>query len=401
MGQGMTGFGWGVRNLGRHPVRTALSLAGVAVAAAMLLDMVMLSGGIEKSFSDLLLARGYHIRITPKGTFPFDTEAAIPGATGVVRALRAEPGVQAAGAVLGTSVYGRAADSLVTLVGYGVQPEAQGIYVVTGGSDLAPHDTLGVLLSEPAARLLAAGVGDTVVLAGRLDPQIAQATADRRLTVRGIVRWIYDSRGQPSVGTVLPVMQRLDADPAADRASLLLVKAADDASIEALTTRLRERFPELAVNSVADLVVEAKRRLVYFTQLSYVLGGMSLVVTVLLVGTLLTITVNERLGEIATLRAIGVGRGTIVRQVVAEGLALTVVGGGAGIVLGLVTAEYLDAILTSFPGLPEAFSFFVPRANTLTLAAVVLLLTGSFAGLYPAWLASQAPIATTLRAEAT
>jgi putative ABC transport system permease protein len=396
----MTGFGWGVRNLGRHPVRTALSLAGIAVAAAMLLDMVMLSGGIEKSFSDLLLARGYHIRITPKGTFPFDTEAAIPGATGVVRALRAEPGVAAAGAVLGTSVYGRAEDSLVTLVGYGVQPEAQGIYVVTGGSDLAPGDTLGVLLSEPAARLLGAGVGDTVVLAGRLDPQIAQARTDRRLTVRGTVRWIYDARGQASVGSVLPVMQRLDGT-AADRASFLLVKAADDTAIEALTTRLRERFPDLAVNSVADLVVEAKRRLVYFTQLSYVLGGMSLVVAVLLVGTLLTITVNERLGEIATLRAIGVGRGTIVRQVLAEGLALTVVGGGVGILLGLGTAEYLDAILTSFPGLPQAFSFFVPRANTLAVAAVVLLLTGSLAGLYPAWLASKAPIAATLRAEAT
>jgi putative ABC transport system permease protein len=397
----MTGFGWGLRNLGRHPLRTALSLGGIAVAAAMLLDMVMLSGGIEKSFSDLLLARGYHIRITPKGTFPFDTEAALDGATGVVGAIRAAPGVEAAGAVLGTSVYGRRGDSLVTLFGYGVQPEAQGIYVLTAGTDLDPGDTLGILLSEPAARLLGAGIGDTVALAGRLDPQIAQATADRRLAVRGMVRWIYDSRGQASIGTVLPVMQRLDGGAAADRASLLLVKAADDRSVESLAARLRERFPELAVNSVADLVVEAKRRLVYFTQLAYVLGGMSLVVAVLLVGTLLTITVNERLGEIATLRAIGVGRGTIVRQVLAEGVALTVVGGGAGILLGLVTAEYLDTILTSFPGLPQAFSFFVPRANTLTVAAVVLLLTGALAGLYPAWLASRAPIAATLRAEAT
>lgn len=397
----MTGLGWGLRNLGRHPLRTGLSLAGIAVAAAMLLDMVMLSGGIEQSFSELLLARGYHVRITPKGTFPFDTEAAIPGASGIVGALRAEPGVEAAGAVLGTSVYGRSADSLVTLFGYGVQPEAQGIYVVTAGADLAPGDTLGVLLSEPAARLLGSGVGDTVALAGRLDPQIAQASTDLRLTVRGMVRWIYDSRGQPSIGTVLPVMQRLDGDAAADRASLLLVKAADDRAVEALAAQLRERFPELAVNSVADLVLEAKRRLVYFTQLSYVLGGMSLVVAVLLVGTLLTITVNERLGEIATLRAIGVRRGTIVRQVLAEGVALTVAGGGAGILLGLATAEYLDAILTSFPGLPQAFSFFVPRSGTLTVAAVALLLTGSLAGLYPAWLASRAPIAATLRAEAT
>jgi len=177
--------------------------------------------------------------------------------------------------------------------------------------------------------------------------------------------------------------------------------APDDSEVEGLAARLRERFPELEVSSVADLVVQAKRRLVYFTQLSYVLGGMSLIVAVLLVGTLLTITVNERLGEIATLRAIGVSRGTIVRQVLAEGVALTVLGAGIGILLGLATAEYLDAILTSFPGLPAAFSFFVPRADTLSLAAVVLLVTGSLAGLYPAWLASRAPIAATLRAEAT
>jgi putative ABC transport system permease protein len=397
----MTGLGWGLKSLRRRPLRTALSLAGIAVASAMLLDMVMLSGGIEQSFSELLLARGYQIRLTPKGTLPFDTEASMRGASTVVRAIRAEPGVEAAGAVLGTSIYGRTSDSLVTLFGYGIQPEAQGIYQVTAGADLAPGDTLGVLLSETAAGLLRAAPGDTVTLVGRLDPQIGGAAVGRRLAVRGLVRWIYDHRGQPSVGTALPVMQRLGRETAADRASLLLVKAADDAAVEALAVRLRERFPELEVNSVAELVVQAKRRLVYFTQLSYVLGGMSLVVAVLLVGTLLTITVNERLGEIATLRAIGVSRGTIVRQVLAEGVALTGLGAAVGILLGLATAEYLDAILTSFPGLPEAFSFFVPRAGTLSLAALVLLVTGSLAGLYPAWLASRAPIAATLRAEAT
>ena len=236
---------------------------------------------------------------------------------------------------------------------------------------------------------------------GRLDPQVAAASVDRDLVVRGIVRWLYDYRGQPSVGTVLPVMQRLAGESAEDRASLLLAKAADDAIVPAVAARLRTRFPHLEVNSVADLVVAARQRLVYFTQLSFILGSMSLVVTVLLIATLLTITVNERLGEIATLRAIGVSRRSIVRQVMAEGVALTVVGAVLGILLGLVTAEYLDTILTRFPGLPATFSFFVPRVETLSLAGIVLLATGSIAGLYPAWLAARAPIAATLRAEAT
>jgi putative ABC transport system permease protein len=96
-----------------------------------------------------------------------------------------------------------------------------------------------------------------------------------------------------------------------------------------------------------------------------------------------------------------VSRATVVRQVVAEGTALTVIGAALGILLGLLTARYLDAILTRFPGLPAAFSFFVPRAGTLAFAGLVLFLTGTLAGLYPAWLAARAPIAATLRAEAT
>jgi putative ABC transport system permease protein len=119
------------------------------------------------------------------------------------------------------------------------------------------------------------------------------------------------------------------------------------------------------------------------------------------VATLLTITVNERLGEIATLRAIGISRRTIVHQVVVEATVLTVIGSGLGILLGLATARYLDSILTSFPGLPAAFSFFVPRRESLTTAGAVLIITGLLAGLYPAWLASRAPIAATLRSEAT
>ena len=397
----MRGVAWGLRSLLRQPLRTALSLAGIAVAAAMLLDMVMLSGGIDKSFTDLLLGRGFQMRLTPKGTLPFDTEATMAGASGIVAALRRDPAVEAAGAVLGTSLYGRTADSTVTLFGYGIEPEAQSLYQVTSGRDLVPRDTSGVVLSEPAARLLRAAVGDTVTLIGRLDPQVVTAAVGRRLVVRGMVRWLYDYRGQPSVGTVLPVMQRLARRNAVDRASIILVKARVDEEVPAVAESLRLRFPQVEVNSVADLVAHFRERLVYFRQLSYILGSMSLIVTVLLIATLLTITVNERLGEIATLRAIGVSRGTVVGQVLAEGTALTVVGATLGILLGLVTAEYLDAILTSFPGLPAAFSFFVPRAGTLGFAALVLLVTGSLAGLYPAWLASRAPIAATLRAEAT
>ena len=390
-----------IRNLFRHPVRTLLAIAGIMVTTAMLLDMVLLAGGIERSFAQLLLGRGYQIRISPKGTLPFDSEATIPDAAGVARVVTADPAVTSVGAALGTAVYARRGDSLVTLFGNGIDPAAQAVYQVEEGADLAPGDSTGLLLSPPAAALLGARLGDTLTLVSRLDPQVALAGTERRLVVRGTVRWLYDYRGQPSIGTLVPVLQALAGNRAEDRVSLFVVRVRDDTLAAAATARLRAALPTLEVNSVADLVIRFRERLVYFRQLSYILGVISLGVTVLLVSTLMTITVNERLGEIATLRAIGIARGTIVRGVMLEGALLTLIGGLLGTGLGVLTARFLDRILTSFPGLPAAISFFVPEPRSLAVAALVLVSTGILAGAYPALVAARAPIAATLRTEAT
>ena len=390
-----------IRNLLRHPARTLLAIAGIMVTTAMLLDMVLLAGGIERSFAQLLLGRGYQIRISPKGTLPFDSEATIPASAAVARVVAADPAVTAVGAALGAAVYARRGDTLVTLFGNGIDPAAQAVYEVLEGQDLAPGDSLGLLLSPPAAALLGAAVGDTLALVSRLDPQVAVAATERRMVVRGTVRWLYDYRGQPSIGTLIPVLQSLAGSRAEDRVSLFVVRVREDSLAAAATARLRAALPALEVNSVADLVVRFRERLVYFRQLSYILGVISLGVTVLLVSTLMTITVNERLGEIATLRAIGIARATIVRGVMLEGALLTLIGGLLGTGLGVLTARFLDRILTSFPGLPAAISFFVPEPRSLAVAALVLVATGILAGAYPALVAARAPIAATLRTEAT
>jgi putative ABC transport system permease protein len=390
-----------LRNLRRHPVRSMLVLLGLAITSAMLLDMILLSGGLERSFEQLLLNRGYQIRISPKGTLPFDSEASIGQADALVRSLRREKDVESVAPLLGTAVYGRKGDTLVTLVGYGVDPGAQGMYQVMRGDDLRPDDTSGMIVSAPAARAMGVGIGGTVELVGVLDPQMARAAVRRSLTVRGIVRWLYDYEGQASIGTLLPVMQELKGGGGKDRVSFIAVRVGDQGDVEEVTGRLRQRWPRIAVNSVGDMVANFRERMVYFHQLALILGSISLIVTLLLVSTLLTITVNERLGEIVTLRAIGISRFHVVKTVMLEGMTLTLVGGVLGVVLGLATARYLDAILTSFPGLPASISFFVPRTRGLVTAGLVLLVSGTLAGAYPAWLAANAPIAATLRTEAT
>ena len=388
------------KNLARHRVRNTLAGLGIAVAAALLLDMVMLAGGMERSFERMLLSRGFQIRLAPKGTLPFDTEATFPGGAALSRTLRADPRISAAGAVLGGALFTPAGDSLVPLAGLGVEPEGQGLYELDRGMDLTPHDTTGIVIGASVAAHTGWAIGDTVALRGGTDPQVARARTERRVVVRGVVHWLYEARGERTIGVTLPLIRALTGREG-DRVSMIMVKVARDADVEPVAADIRRLHPGVEVNSVATLIARFRTRLTYFRQLSLILGTISLFVGVLLVSTLLTITVNERLGEIATLRAIGVSRAGIVRRVMAEGALLSLAGNGLGLVLGLMTARYLDGILTTFPGLPAAISFFVPERGAVLRAALALLAAGTLAGAWPAWRAARAPIAATLREEAT
>jgi putative ABC transport system permease protein len=100
------------------------------------------------------------------------------------------------------------------------------------------------------------------------------------------------------------------------------------------------------------------------------------------------------------LRAIGVSRLHVVQQIVIEGAALSLSGAALGLALGLVTARYLNAILSDFPGLPAAFQFFVFQPAFAWRALGLLVLSGIAAGVYPSWRAASLPIAGTLREEA-
>ncbi|MFM9013960.1 MAG: hypothetical protein ACKORK_10390, partial [Gemmatimonadota bacterium] len=86
--------------LTRRRARTTLTVAGVAVAAAMLLDMVMLGSGMRESVRGFIDQQGVQLRLTPRGTMPFDSEATVGGATALVATLRTDPDIVRVGPVL-------------------------------------------------------------------------------------------------------------------------------------------------------------------------------------------------------------------------------------------------------------------------------------------------------------
>src|SRR3954463_4541587 len=132
--------------LSRHLSRTLLATLGVAVSAAMLLDMVMLSSGMRASLQDLLLSRGFQLRLAPKGTLPFDTDATIPDASQVTATLRTVPGVETISPVLGAQLPVTVGNRTISATALGVDPAVQGDYEITHGRE--PRSPSDLVVSE-------------------------------------------------------------------------------------------------------------------------------------------------------------------------------------------------------------------------------------------------------------
>ncbi len=392
----------------RHPARTLLAILGVAVSAALLLDMVMLASGMRENFRDFLTLRGYQLRVAPRGTLPFDSEATMDSAAALVGRIRTLPGVAAVSPVLGAQGTVLLADTMVTGFTLGLDPTVQGDYELRRGADLPPPDadraagdTVEALLANAAwfARTGRA-IGDTVRLAVGYDPQLRTVLGERRFRVAGEASFFYVATAQPALAVPLATLQAMQGEGRGDRVSLLMVKAAPGADADSVRDRIQAAAPRVSAISLAGATAQVEQRLAYFRQLALVLGSISLAVGVLLVTTLVTISVNERQGEIAVLRAIGIARGSVVLQVFLEGLVIAGAGSLLGLGLGLVTGEWLEGILRDFPGMPPTFRFFVFQPRDAGVSLVLLTVAGVTAGLYPAFRAASLPIATTLRREA-
>lgn len=380
------------RELARHPLRTALAVTGVAVATAMLLDMLMLGGGLQQSFNELLRSRGYALRVTPAGTLPFDTGASLDRAGELRAAIASDPGVAGVAPVLGSNLVTEPGGRRLFVAG--VDPEEQGLYRLIDGRE--PRRSGEAVLGRETAAELDAAPGDTLRLSAGEGVAAPARTAESYRVV-GVAEFLYASRGERPAAVLLPDLQRLTGRP--DRVSFFMVRTREGEEPPAVARRLESSLPGADVASTAELVERARDRLAYFDQLAGILGVVSLLTTGLLVATIMAVSVSDRIGLIAAVRAIGVSRGHVVGAVVAESLLLCAVAALIGLGLGAVVGRQLETILSDFPGLPQAVRFFVLRPADLVRSFLAVTVTGALAAAVPAWRATHAPLATTLHRE--
>lgn len=384
-------------SLTRHRARTVLAVLGVAVAAAMLLDMVMLATGMRESFRELLLSQGYQLRLAPKGTLPFDTDATIPGVAGIIATLRSNPDVREISPVLGASIHVAANGRDVSASALGIDPRVQGDYELVAGADATTPDA--IVVNDFFLRQLGARVGDTLAVAIGYEAQTRTYSSQRKLVITGRVRFIYGAVQQAAAAMRRETLEAMSPERR-DRASLFMVRVSDGVDPERTRAWIDRQLPNVTAISIATAIAQVDQRLSYFRQLAFILGAVSLFVGFLLVTTLVTVSVNERAGEIAVMRAIGVAKTRVVQQIVIEGIAISLAGAVIGLGLGLVTARYLNTILSAFPGLPMAIDFFLFQPRAAWSALGLLIASGIGAGVYPAWRAASLPIAESLRREA-
>jgi ABC-type lipoprotein release transport system permease subunit len=119
----------------------------------------------------------------------------------------------------------------------------------------------------------------------------------------------------------------------------------------------------------------------------------------LLIAVLLTVSVNQRLAEIAALRAVGLSRARVTAGVLWESIMLVGAGGTLALPLGLALSIWLDAILRRLPGIPADLRFFVFEPRALVLYIALLATASIAAAAYPMRIVSTLPIAATLRRE--
>ena len=366
-----------IRNLLRRPVRSLLTLVGIAIGIGAVVALTSLAWGFESTWTSTYRARGADLivaRITSRNPVP----AAFP--LPVVAELARLDGVRAAAGVL-SDVMSIEDAPIMLVVAWELNTFIWDHLRLTRGRWPASDSEQVVVLGEIAAELLDKSVGDRVQIE----------------TDEFVVCGIVSSAAIAENGAVILPLGRLQAltgnagmvnfanlklDPAITPDRLVALRRAIEATAGGF------RAFDASEVAQANIAVQAGKAMTLATSLiAIAIGIVGVTNTVLM-------SVFERVREIGILLALGWRRSRIILMIMIESLLLSAVGGVIGIGCGVVALQ----VLQRMPWLRGRIDMAVTPAP-LGVALLVSLALGVLAGAYPAWRGAQMQPTAALRHE--
>lgn len=325
-------------NLGRRRSRTVFTLFAIAVAVAMTILMTSTGLGL-KAGSSAMYVQEVDFWIIPYGSGVTDpitnSEQTMLGRVHrKIETIIKHPDVNGASPILNKVVY--ASDS----VGGGEPKVIIGIGVIPGSIDVAPvssegftpgdpGDTHEAVVNEKTARLLGVRIGD-VIYAGE------SQTSLQPFNIVNVIA-IPEYSLSPVIVLHLSELQEITGNKDGDRANQIIVSGGTKDFLKSV-------YPDATVlsntESTAHTICSDEKILA--TTLAVV--SVSILICILFISTTMIMSVAEKQGEFAVMRAIGISDATIIRIVLCESILLSLAGGILGAFLSVYGRELLSEI---------------------------------------------------------
>ena len=386
--------------LNHEQTRTVLAVLGIALAVLSTTLLASVGYGVVETGQQKFDASGRDLWVTggPVQLAPGSVGGfrnTITGAHAIADNLSARTEVRTAVPMAFQTVYvGTNPDDLQTLVGVGVTGTAsRGAVQLTAGDGFSGGDqhyaggsydgpmSHEVVIGPRTARTLNVSVGETLYVGGTV-----MGARENAVTVVGISPTFSRFLGAPTVVLPLSELQEATGSTRTDRATLITIDLASDATVGAVERDIQRAYPTYDVRTNREQLesVLAKQAIVLAS--GAVLVVLAVVAGVALTANLLALLVYQQRQELAAAKALGVSGVVLVGIAAGQGLLLGLLGGALGLALTPLAGTGLNAVaahLVGFEGLV--------RTPTLVfvLGGVVAVGIGTIGAVVAGWRASR------------
>jgi putative ABC transport system permease protein len=352
-----------VRNLRQRPLRTLITILGVAAAVGGFSILDGLGRGVEEAWNSSLVKQGTHLLAYRKGVRDLLTGTINQRIADEVRNV---PGVQAVSTELldvitlenGTSILVRGWEVDSTL--WRETSLIVGRLPVKGA-------LREVVVGETLAESMEIKPGDEITPFGAVLKVVGVARTDNVLSNNSVY--------MPLVG----LQDMLDRGRKITGLHIRVEQGHNESELEATRNKLGQLFPHILF-VIAQKAAQENEQYRFWRGMGWAASLVGLVMGLFIVFNTMLVSVLERTREIGILEAVGWSRFRILMLVLLESVVLCSAGGLAGMVLGYLGLKLL--ILH-----PKLYGFLMVSPSIVALGQqfVAIILLGIGGGFLPAW----------------